>query len=137
MADIDISINPNTGRPYRVLIVDDSEFVIKQLSAIMLSASVKIVGTANNGRTAVEKYKVLASKQAVEFVTLDITMPVLDGYSTLVEILSLDPKASVVMVSALGHADVVKRCLTAGAKGYILKPFDRDRVLKRISVLLG
>ncbi len=122
------------GNPYRVLIVDDSMFIAKQLSQYLTSEGFEVLGTAVNGEEAVEKYKELSPN--IDLVTLDITMPKMDGVEALEKILEFDPKAKVVMISALGKQDLVKKALLLGAKSYIVKPLDRKKVLERIASTL-
>ena len=118
------------GSAYRVLICDDSMFVAKQLYQILTSAGFEVAGTATDGEDAVEKYKELHPN--VDLVTMDITMPKLDGVSALKGIMDFDKDAVVVMISALGKNDLVKNSLLIGAKNYIVKPLDRKKVLERI-----
>lgn len=124
----------STGGNYRVLIVDDSQFIIKQMSQIFMSRDFEIVGTAQNGKEGIEQYK--SHYPNVDFVTLDITMPEMDGLETLKKIREADPNATVIMVTALGTADAVKEAIKLGAKGYIVKPLDREKVLERIGQIL-
>jgi two-component system, chemotaxis family, chemotaxis protein CheY len=123
------------GTPYRVLIVDDSIFIAKQLSQILSSEGFEIVGIANDGLEGVEKYKELYPK--IDLVTMDITMPKLDGISALSQILEFDKNAVVIMVSALGKNDLVKDSLLKGAKNFIVKPLDRIKVLERVVTVLN
>ena len=118
------------GTAYRVLIVDDSMFVAKQLSQILTSAGFEVVGTAADGQAGVEKFKELHPK--VDLVTMDVTMPRMDGVTALQQIMDFDKDARVVMISALGKNDLVKNSLMIGAKNYIVKPLDRQKVLERI-----
>jgi len=120
------------GGSYRVLIVDDSMFIAKQLGQIFSSEGFEVAGTAADGAQGVEKYKELKP----DLVTMDITMPVLDGVSALEKILEFDKDARVIMVSALGKEDVVKKSLILGAKSYIVKPLDRKKVLARVVSVL-
>ena len=122
------------GTPYRVLIVDDSMFVAKQLSQILTSEGFEVAGTAADGEEGVEKYKELYPK--VDLVTMDITMPKMDGVTALEQIIEFDKDARVIMVSALGKQDLVKKSLLMGAKNYIVKPLDRKKVLERILMSL-
>ncbi len=121
------------GVPYRVLVVDDSMFIAKQLGQIFTSEGFEVADTAADGAQGVEKYKALKD---IDLVTMDITMPVMDGVSALEKILEFDKDAKVIMVSALGKEDVVKKCLLMGAKSYIVKPLDRKKVLERVASVL-
>jgi two-component system chemotaxis response regulator CheY len=122
------------GGSYRVLVVDDSMFIAKQLGQIFTSEGFEVAGTAADGAQGVEMYKTL--HPAVDLVTMDITMPVMDGVSALEKILEYDKNACVIMVSALGKEDVVKKSLLMGAKSYIVKPLDRKKVLERVVSVL-
>ena len=122
------------GTPYRVLVVDDSMFIAKQLGQIFTSEGFEVAATAADGAQGVEKYKELHPN--VDLVTMDITMPVMDGVSALEKILEFDKNACVIMVSALGKEDVVKKSLLMGAKSYIVKPLDRKKVLERVVSVL-
>ena len=109
------------GTPYKVLVVDDSMFVAKQLGQILTSEGYEVVATAVDGKEGVDKYKELCPN--VDLVTM--------------EIMAFDKNAKVVMVSALGKEELVKKSLMLGAKSYIIKPLDRKKVLERISKILG
>jgi len=122
------------GTAYRILIVDDSMFVAKQLSQILTSEGFEIAGTAGDGEEGVNKYKELYPN--VDLVTMDITMPKMDGVTALEQIIAFDKEAKVIMVSALGKQDLVKKSLMTGAKNYIVKPLDRKKVLERILMSL-
>ena len=122
------------GTPYRVLVVDDSMFIAKQLGQIFSSEGFEVAGTAADGAQGVDLYKSL--HPTVDLVTMDITMPVMDGVSALEKILEFDKDACVIMVSALGKEDVVKKSLLMGAKSYIVKPLDRKKVLERVISVL-
>ena len=120
------------GSKFRVLV--DSMFVAKQLTQILSSDGYEIVATAQDGKEGVDKYKELCPN--VDLVTMDITMPRMDGITALEQIVAFDKNARVVMVSALGKEELVKKSLLAGAKNYIVKPLDRKKVLERISSAL-
>jgi two-component system, chemotaxis family, chemotaxis protein CheY len=122
------------GGSYRVLVVDDSMFIAKQLGQIFTSEGFEVAGTAADGAQGVELYKSLHPN--IDLVTMDITMPVMDGVSALEKILEFDKNACVIMVSALGKEDVVKKSLLMGAKSYIVKPLDRKKVLERVVSVL-
>ena len=123
------------GEPYRVMVVDDSMFVTKQITQILTSEGFEVVATAGDGGEGVEKYKELYPN--VDLVTLDITMPTMDGVTALEKIIEFDKNAKIVMISALGKQDLVKKSLLIGAKNYIVKPLDRKKVLERIVMALN
>ena len=118
------------GSSYRVLVVDDSMFIAKQITQYLTSEGYEIAGTAGDGAEAVELYKECSPN--VDIVTMDITMPNVDGVTALEQILEFDKNAKVIMISALGKQDLVKKALLIGAKNYIVKPLDRQKVLERI-----
>jgi two-component system chemotaxis response regulator CheY len=118
------------GSSYRVLVVDDSVFVTKQIGQILSSEGFEIVATAADGEQGLEKYKELYPN--VDLVTMDITMPKMDGVTALEKIMEFDKNAKVIMISALGKQDLVKQSLLLGAKNYIVKPLDRQKVLERV-----
>ena len=122
------------GKAFRVLIVDDSMFVAKQLGQILTSEGYEVVTTAADGKEGVDKYKELFPN--IDLVTMDITMPKMDGLTALEQIMAFDKNAKVVMVSALGKEELVKKSLLLGAKNYIIKPLDRKKVLERITTCL-
>ncbi len=115
----------------RILLVDDSKFMKEVLSDI-LKESHQVVGQADSGTEAVRSY--LSLKPDV--VLMDIVMPEMDGIAAVREIRKKDPKAKVIMVTSLGHDIKVKEALSAGAMGYIVKPFKAPDVLKEIEVVL-
>ncbi len=122
------------GGNFKVLIVDDSMFVTKQLTQILVSEEYDVVGSAENGVQALEKYKELYPN--IDLVTMDITMPKMDGIECLKQIMEFDKNARVVMISAIGKQDLVKESLLIGAKNYIVKPLNRAKVLERIKAVL-
>ncbi len=122
------------GSSFRVLVVDDSMFVTKQISQILTSEGFEVVGTAKDGQEGLEKYKELYPN--VDLVTMDITMPRMDGVTSLEKIIEFDKEAKIIMISALGKQDLVKKALLIGAKNYIVKPLDRKKVLERVLMSL-
>jgi len=122
------------GTPYKVLVVDDSMFIAKQLKQILTSEGFAVISTASDGKQGVAKYT--AKQHDIDLVTMDITMPVMDGVTALEKIMEVNKDARVVMVSALGKEDVVKKCLMMGAKSFIIKPLDRKKVLDRVIAVL-
>ncbi len=113
----------------KVLIVDDAAFMRMMLRGILEKAGYEICGEATNGAQALEKYKELHP----DIVTLDITMPEVDGISALRNIKSYDEKANVIMCSAMGQQVMVIEAIQAGAKDFIVKPFQADRVIEAIA----
>jgi two-component system chemotaxis response regulator CheY len=122
------------GGNLKVMIVDDSQFIIKHLSQIFLSRDFDVVGTADNGKAGVELFKKLSPN--IDLVTLDITMPEMSGIEALQAIKALNPNVTAIMVTAIGTAESVKECIKLGAKGYIVKPLDREKVIERIGQIL-
>lgn len=123
-----------SGSLAKVIVIDDSQFIIKHLSQIFMSRDFEVAGTAENGKAGVELYKSLHPD--VDLVTLDITMPEMDGLETLKQIKAFDPNATIIMVTAIGTAESVKEAIKLGAKGYIVKPLDREKVIERIGQIL-
>jgi two-component system chemotaxis response regulator CheY len=117
----------------RVLIVDDAAFMRKMLSDALTGGGHEVVGEAGNGVEAVERFQELRP----DLTTLDITMPEKDGIQALKEILSFDPAARVVMCSALGQESKVLESIKAGAKDFVVKPFQADRVLEAVGKALA
>ncbi len=122
------------GSKFRVLIVDDSMFVAKQIGQILTSEGYEVIATAADGKEGVDKYKDIYPN--IDIVTMDITMPRMDGITALEQIMAFDKNAKVVMISALGKEELVKKSLLLGAKNYIVKPLDRKKVLERINSAL-
>lgn len=118
------------GQPYRVLLVDDSLFVKTQLTKILTSEGFEIIDTASHGKEAVEKYT--QQGKDIDLVTMDITMPGMDGVTALEKIMEMDRQARVVMVTAIGKQDLVKKSIMLGAAGYIIKPLDPEKVLENL-----
>ena len=113
----------------RVLVVDDAAFMRKVLTDTLSKGGHEVVGEAANGMEAVDRFRELRP----ELTTLDITMPEKDGLTALREILSFDPSAKVVMCSALGQESKVLEAIRAGAKDFVVKPFQPERVLDAVS----
>jgi two-component system, chemotaxis family, chemotaxis protein CheY len=110
----------------KAMIVDDSRLTQKQLAQIFTEAGIEVAEVASNGVEAVEKFN--ARKGDFDIITLDITMPLLDGLSVLKKILETDANARILMVSAIGKENVIKSCMQAGARNFIIKPFHAEKV---------
>lgn len=116
----------------KILIVDDAEFLRVRLTR-MLDTDGYEVFQAENGLRAVAVYKEIQP----DVVLMDITMPEMDGLAALKEIVSYDPKARVVMLTALGQESVVLEAVKSGARDFVVKPFEHERVMKAITKLLS
>ena len=117
----------------RVLVVDDAAFMRKMVTDALTKGGHEVIGEACNGIEAVERFRELRP----EVTTLDITMPEKDGLTALREILTLEPAAKVVMCSALGQESKVLEAIKAGAKDFVVKPFQPDRVIDAIGKALA
>lgn len=117
----------------RVLIVDDAAFMRMMLKDILTKNGYEVAGEAANGLKAVELYK----QEKPDVVTMDITMPEMDGIQAVKEIKSFDPNAKIVMCSAMGQQAMVMEAIKSGAKDFIVKPFQPERVLEALKKVLG
>ncbi|MFT9847847.1 response regulator [Aneurinibacillus sp. REN35] len=117
----------------RVLIVDDAAFMRMMIKEILTKNGYNVVGEASDGAQAVEKYKELNP----DLVTMDITMPEMDGITALKEIKKINAAAKVIMCSAMGQQAMVIDAIQAGAKDFIVKPFQADRVIEAIKKTLA
>lgn len=115
----------------KVLIVDDAAFMRISIKNMLTKNGYEVVGEAENGRIGVEKYKELSP----DIVTMDITMPELSGLDALKEIVQYNPKAQVIMVSAMGQEAMVRDAIISGAKGFIVKPFKEEGIIAAIRKL--
>ena len=116
----------------RILIVDDAAFMRMMIKDILTKNDYEVVGEAENGLKAIEKYKDLRP----DLVLMDITMPELDGIQAVRLIMEHDAKAKVVMCSAMGQQAMVIESIQAGAKDFIVKPFQAERVIEAIEKVL-
>jgi len=117
----------------RILIVDDAAFMRMMIKDILVKNGFEVVGEAVDGVQAVEKYNELKP----DLVTMDITMPEMDGITALKEIKAIDPAAKIIMCSAMGQQAMAIDAIQAGAKDFIVKPFQADRVIEAIQKTLG
>lgn len=117
---------------HKILIVDDASFMRMMIKDILTKNGYTVVGEAPDGLQAIEKYKELSP----DLVTMDITMPEMDGITALKEIRKIDPHAKVIMCSAMGQQAMVIDAIQAGAKDFIVKPFQADRVIEAIKKTL-
>lgn len=117
----------------KVLIADDTQFMRVNLRIVFERNGIQIVGEADSGSKAVKMYEQLRP----DIVTMDITMPNIDGIEATRQILKMDPSAKIIIVSALGQEVFVREAILAGAKNFIVKPFREDKVLEVIEKVLG
>ncbi|MBQ3790081.1 MAG: response regulator [Lachnospiraceae bacterium] len=117
----------------KILITDDAAFMRMMLKDILTKGGYEVVGEAENGQMAIDKFKELQP----DLVTLDITMPELDGIGALKGIKAVDPNAVCIMCSAMGQQAMVIESIQAGAKDFIVKPFQADRVISAVQKAIG
>jgi two-component system chemotaxis response regulator CheY len=116
----------------KILVVDDAEFVRRNLVKIITERGWEVVGEAESGQQAIERYRELKP----DVVTMDITMPGMDGIEAVRQIIREDPDARILMCSATGQMDKVVEAVKSGAKDFITKPFQKDRVVASIQAAL-
>jgi len=116
-----------------VLVCDDAIFMRTMISDILSQAGFEVVGEAESGSQAVEKYHALKP----DLVTMDIVMPDMGGIEAVREICKTDPEAKILMCSAMGQQALVVEAIQAGAKDFVIKPFQPSRVLEAVQRVLG
>ncbi|RKP53053.1 response regulator [Cohnella endophytica] len=117
----------------RIMVVDDAAFLRAMLKDILIKGGHEVVTEAVNGQDAVDKYKAMRP----DLVTMDITMPIMEGVEAVKEIRKLDPNANIVMCSAIGQRNLIIEAIQSGAKDFIIKPFQTNRVLEAIEKAIG
>ena len=118
---------------HTVLVCDDAIFMRTMISDILTQAGFEVIGEAENGVQAVERYDQLKP----DLVTMDIVMPDMGGIEAVREICQKDPEAKVLMCSAMGQQALVVEAIQAGAKDFVVKPFQPSRVLEAVQRVLG
>ena len=116
-----------------ILICDDAAFMRMMIKDILTKNGDEIAAEAENGKIAVDKF----NETKPDLVLLDITMPEMDGIQALKAIKGADPSAKVIMCSAMGQQAMVIEAIQAGAKDFIVKPFQADRVLEAVKKAIG
>ena len=116
-----------------ILICDDAAFMRMMIKDILTKNGYNVIGEAENGAKGVEKYNELKP----DLVLMDITMPEMDGIAALKAIKASDPGASVIMCSAMGQQAMVIESIQSGAKDFIVKPFQADRVIEAVKKVVG
>ena len=117
----------------KILIVDDAAFMRMMIKDILTKNGYEVVAEAANGVEAVELYK----SHQPDLVTMDITMPEMDGIGAVKQIKAVNPAAKVIMCSAMGQQSMVMDAIKAGANDFIVKPFQADRVLEAVKKIVG
>jgi two-component system chemotaxis response regulator CheY len=116
-----------------VIVVDDSLFMRSVLKDILLDLGHAVIAEAENGYDAVLKY----AHFRPDLITMDINMPKMDGLEAVKKIVELDPQANILMCSALGQQEAIIKAFQAGAKDFIVKPFEMERVVNAVTKMLG
>jgi len=117
----------------RVLVVDDAIFMRRMISEILEENGMEIVGEADTGAAAIKLYRELTP----DLVTMDIIMPEMNGIDAVKEIIEMDSQARIVMCSALGQQALVQEAISAGAKDFLIKPFNPSRVVEVVNKVLN
>ncbi len=118
---------------HRVLICDDAIFMRTMIADILTGAGYEVAGEAESGLQAVERYKTVKP----DLVTMDIVMPDMGGIDAVKAIIALDPAAKILMCSAMGQQSLVVEAIQAGAKDFVVKPFQPARVLEAVQRVIG
>jgi len=116
-----------------ILIVDDAAFMRMMIKDILVKNGYNVVGEAENGLRAVEKFKELKP----DLIIMDITMPEMDGIQAVKQIRAMSSDAKIIMCSAMGQQAMVIESIQAGARDFIVKPFQADRVLEAVKKVVG
>ncbi|GHU96429.1 response regulator [Clostridia bacterium] len=117
----------------RILVVDDAAFMRMMIKEVLSKNGFDVCGEAENGAKALEKYKELTP----DLVIMDITMPEVNGIDALKNIKAFNPQSKVIMCSAMGQQAMVIEAIQSGAKDFIVKPFQADRVVEAVKKVLG
>lgn len=118
---------------HRVLLVDDASFMRMMLKNILIGSGYEIAGEAENGNKAIEQYKALKP----DLVIMDIIMPEMGGIDAVREIMKINPGAKILMCSSMGQQSLVVEAIQAGAKDFIVKPFQPSNVLEAVKKAVG
>ncbi len=128
----DLEIKKKDGSSFRFMCVDDSDFILKAMAATVKLLGGEVVAVAKDGLEAVEQYR----KVRPDIVTCDIVMPNMGGVDVVKELVSMDPEAKIIMASSLGHQEIVREAIGAGAKYFIVKPFKPAEAAEKIRAVL-
>lgn len=125
--------NGVTAMANTILVVDDTAFMRMMIKNVVQKHGYQVIGEAGDGEEAIAKYKELHP----DLVTMDITMPKLDGISAIKAIVEYDPQAKIIVCSAMGQKTMVIEALKSGAKDFLVKPFEADRVIEALQKAAG
>ena len=117
----------------QILITDDTAFMRMTLRNILEKNGYQVVGEAEDGQVAVDKYRELRP----DLVTMDITMPRMDGITAIKKIMEIDSQAKIIVCSAMGQKALVIEALNAGARDFIVKPFQAERIVNALQKIVG
>ena len=115
----------------KILVVDDAAFMRLSLKTMLEKNGFDVIGEASNGIEAIEKYKLLKP----DIITMDITMPEMNGIEATKNIRKLNNNAKIIMISAMGQETLIKESIINGATGFIVKPFKEDHIIKTFAKL--
>lgn len=118
-------------RPLKILVIDDSPFILKAVKRALEPQGCEIVAYADNGKSGIEMYE----KHKPDVVTLDMTMPVMDGLETASSLLTRDPNVKIIMLSAMGDEMLAQKAKKIGVSQFIAKPFNSDDLVKIVNNL--
>ena len=118
---------------YKVLVIDDSPFIFKAVKKALEPNGFEITGHGENGKLGLELYK----QNKPDVITLDVTMPVMDGLETAKALLQTDPSVKIVMLSAMGDDDLIAAAKNIGVKSFLSKPFKSEELLNAINNVLS
>lgn len=118
---------------YKLMVVDDSNIIRNRIERSFLNSQISVVATASHGIEAIAKFK----EHKPDFITMDLTMPQMDGLACIQGIVAIDPKVSILVVSALSDKETALQALQYGARGFICKPFGEGQLVTAIERLIA
>lgn len=121
------------NRSYKVLVIDDSPFVLKAVKKALEPEGYQMLEQAFNGKMGLE----LVAQLQPDIIFLDITMPEMDGLQTAEQLLRRDPRAKIIMLSAMGDKELLQKANQIGVKLFIAKPFKSDDIVKSVESILN
>lgn len=120
-------------KKYKVLIVDDSLYMRKKLKAIVEKGNFEVAAEASSGKDAIDVFK---TNKELEIITMDIIMPDMDGIEATKALLEINPDLKIIIISSLGTREKVIDAIKVGAKNFIIKPFQNDKVLNTLNSII-